>query len=197
MPKMAASTFLKLMSQRSEEKLRDLSAYDRPGGYDAHRNLRLAIAEGTSDGTIDHLHDALSAIPVVQERARALELEPLIERKLLEQSDVFVTPPQLTWTAPNRGFSVNLHPDVGMQQGNHVLYAFLYFHSKVRPTSTTAGALIHLAKRELGPLVGEADEFAVIDVRTGDTFKKVMRFSPDLLAKEVRDLDSHFGSKAR
>lgn len=197
MPRMAASTFLKLMSQRSEEKLRDLAAYERPGGYDAHRNLRLAIAEGTSDGTIDGLHAALSAIPVSKERSRALELEPLIERKLLEQSEVFVTPPQMTWTSPNGGFSVNLYPDVGMQQGNHVLFAFLYFHSTVRPTSTTAGALIHLAKRELGPHVGEADEFAVIDVRAGETYKKIMRLSPDLLAKEIRDLDSHFGSRAR
>lgn len=195
MPKLAAATFLKLMSSRPDQILRDLSAYEKPGGYDAHRNLRLAIARGTADGTIERLHAELDAISVIDERKRALVMEPTIRKKLLEQGDVFLDAPGTIWHSPKGHFSVDLQPDVGIQRGNHRVFAFLYFHAAVRPTPTTAGALIHLAREQLD--IDEGDEVAVIDVRDPTTYKAVMGLSPLLVEKTVRELDAWFGGRSR
>lgn len=198
MPRIAPATFLKLISSRPEQKLRDLLAYERPGeGYDGHRNLRLAVRRGVADGSLDGLHDALERIPVLEERRRALRFEPTIAKRLRAEGTQFIAPPQKLWESPRRQFSIDVYPDVGIQQGNHQLFAFLYFHGSIRPSRTTAGALIALATRALQPMMSEADEIAVIDVTGNKTFKAVYGLSRDLLTNEIAELDRWFGSRGR
>jgi hypothetical protein len=198
MPRIAPATFLKLISARPEQRLRDLLAYEKPGdGYDGHRNLRLAVSRGVSDGSLDGLHDALARIPVIEERRRALRFEPAIRKRLRAEGSQFVLPPRKVWESPRRQFSIDLHPDVGIQQGNHRLFAFLYFHGSVRPSRTTAGALIALATRALSSEMSEADEIAVIDVVGNKTFKAVYSLSRDLLANSIDELDNWFASRGR
>jgi len=196
MPRIAPATFLKLISSKPEQKLRDLRAYDRPGdGYDGHRALRLAVRRGVADGSLDGLHAALDRISVIEERRRALRFEPTIRKRLRAEGNSFVEPPRAVWESPGRQFSMELYPEVGIQQGNHRLFAFLYFHGSVRPSRTSAGALIALARGRLA--IGEADEIAVIDVPGEKTFKAVYPLSRELLIDEVSHLDRWFGSRGR
>jgi len=197
MPRIAPNTLLKLMSQRSEDKVRDLRKYDEPGGYDATKLFRKAIQSGLLEGGLEGVAARIERIPVPIEKSRAKGFFPLLKRKLEAIGTTFVEPPRTLWRSPKRTFSVDFHPEAAVIEGNHRTIVFVYCNQKTRPTPTSAGALIVLARRALADILDEADEVVVLDIARGVNHRTVNNTSAAVLDKEIADLDTWFAARGR
>jgi hypothetical protein len=197
MPRIAPNTLLKLMSQRSEDKVRDLRKYDEPGGYDATKLFRKAIQLGLLEGGLSGVEARIDRIPVPAEKSRAKGFFPVLKRKLEAIGTTFVEPPRAVWRSPKRTFSVDFHPEAAIIEGNHRTLVFVYCNQKTRPTPTSAGALIVLAQRALSEALAEADEIVILDIARGTAHRTVNNTSPAVLDKEISDLDSWFAARGR
>lgn len=197
MHRIAPNTLLKLMSQRSEDKVRDLRKYDDPGGYDATKLFRKAIQVGLLESGLEGVAARIDKIPVPAEKSRGKGFLPVLKRKLEAIGKNFIEPPRALWRSPKRTFSVDFHPEAAVIEGNHRTLVFVYCNQKTRPTPTSAGALIVLAKRALAEALDEADEIVVLDIARGTSYRAVNNTSAAVLDKEISDLDSWFAARGR
>ncbi|MBI3437858.1 MAG: hypothetical protein HY054_04270 [Proteobacteria bacterium] len=197
MPRIAPNTLLKLMSQRSEDKVRDLRKYDEPGGYDATKSFRRAIQLGLPEAGLAGVALRIEKIPVPSEKSRAKGFFPVLKHKLESIGTKFIEPPRALWRSPKRMFSVDFHPEAAIIEGNHRALVFVYCNQKTKPTPTSAGALIVLARRALKEVSEEADEIVVLDIARGTAYRAVNNTSAEVLDKEIADLDAWFASRAR
>jgi len=183
------ATFLKLLTQDTGDKIRDLEKYGRPGGYDFWRPLRDGM-----DGLVGHgrlqskVQADIAANASANSKKRNLEVFDQAAEWFAKQAGTGFFPNRGVWKSPAGMFSVQIEPEIGLEKKNgQQLVAAIYGRAAPRIRRDQAGAAIILLERTYK---SNADiEFGILDAAAGKLHKAKSNVSEALLEAETKFID--------
>lgn len=191
-PVIGLSTFVKLVSQRTEEKLREIAKYERPGGFDRYQFAK----EGLTDHIVlgKPLGDVIADLPgsdqnFVDANADVVSAVADWKKKFGGKG---IDSPRGIWRSPNDKFSIAIKPEFGVEKGGRRHFVSIYSHGSVRPTATSVGAGLLAASAALRDSLEETDIVCFLDVRLPKLYKKAPNLSQKVLDSEVAFFEAEF-----
>lgn len=182
------STFLKFLTLDTGDKIRQLEAYAKPGGFDFYRTSR--------DGVLQHCAHGRERVRVIKDiRATAppnaidhnVEIFEHSSDWLQKQKGQRVAPSRGVWPSPNKVFSVHIEPEIGLETKAHKRIIAVYPRREPRLNRDIAGAGVLLLQR--GYRGGGDEEFAILDAYGGKAFKAPTNISNQLLEREIETIE--------
>lgn len=177
------ATFLKLLTQSTGDKVRDLSKYAQPGGFDFYRTSRDGVTDlCTGSKTLDEVKSSINALAPQNAVDRNIEI---VENFLLwreKQAAMGKQPSRSIWTSPNEIFSIYIEPEISLISGNAEKVLAVYPRKDPRINRDQAGAgIILLQKHYKG---SGSEKFGVLDA-----FGQKAFWSPTNASQAILDHD--------
>jgi hypothetical protein len=171
-PQIALTTFLKLLTRGTPEKVGEYSKYLSPGGYDYYWSLKAAASELTINGK--PLGECEAQIKGSVRRASELEhnLSGLnsLAKWVAVQKGAFFKPPHAICWSPKKHLGVKLEPEFGLKTSEGSRIITLWNAKTSELSQRVAGVGIYLMKQHLR-LDGHPNcEFSIFDLRKQRSF---------------------------
>ncbi len=183
------ATFLKLLTQDTGDKIRDLEKYGRPGGYDFWRPLRDGMDAFVGHGLgIEDVRRDISINASANSSTRNLEVFEQAATWVSRQNGRGFIPNRAVWRSPGGMFSVQIEPEIGLERRNGCqLVAAIYGRKEPRIRRDQAGAATLLLERTYRS--NEDVEFGILDASAGVLHRARSNVSEALLDAETRFID--------
>ena len=194
MPVLHFSTFLKLLASPTGERIRSISKYAQPGGFDYWRSLRTGIAMmALPDTTVAdarlYVHDNSGG----NNRDNCLDRFDNISSWVNRQSGALSEVSQRgVWTSPNEVFSVYIEPELEIIGRNGSRVIAFYPTEQPALNRDVAGSGILLLRRYYGE--GSNSQFQIYDVNRNLCHRTPTNVSGELLNADISDIERHFGN---
>lgn len=182
------STFLKFLTLDTGDKIRDLEAYAKPGGFDYYRSSRDAVMQHSAHGRSREqvIKDIAAAAPH-NAVAHNVEIFEHTADWLEKQKGKRVVPSRGVWPSPNKVFSVHIEPEIALDVGDKTKVVAVYPRKDPRLSRDTAGAGIVLLRRSYRGTGRE--EFAILDAYGQRAYKSPTNISEALLDREIQTIE--------
>lgn len=185
------STFMKLLTQTTGERIRDIEKYAKPGGFDYWRSSR--------DGLVQHSAHGRDRSRVVAD-IEANPAENTVENNkvvfescadwLAKQSQQRFAPNRGVWPSPNGVFSVHIEPEIGIEKRNGEKQVIaVYPRKEPRLTRDIGGAGVLLLRR--GYRGDGTEVFGVLDAGAGAVVKAQTNVSEMILDEEIDRIEQN------
>jgi hypothetical protein len=189
MPVIAFTTFLKCLASSTQEKLRQYALYDQPGGYDFYTQLkRNASAVSSGSKRWDSAQAAIDSIAGDAERKHNRSAMTALRHWVERRNATLFDPPEGLARSPNRGLTVRLNPELGVEfKGSRHVVAL--WATKKPPLSTrVAGVGVKLLQDALAHGEFADCQFNVLDLRANRIYgsKAIGKDTARLLALEFK-----------
>lgn len=183
------STFLKLLTLDSGDKIRQLENYAKPGGFDFYRSSRDAVLNYWSHGkSRESVIDEITKSAPQNAISHNIEIFDNVASWLDKQSGEKIAPSRGVWTSPSKIFSVHIQPEIGLKKSNQQRILAVYPRRDPRLNRDQAGAGLLLLKKAYRG-TGEED-FGVLDAYGQKAYWSPTNVSSTLLDLEVRLIES-------
>ncbi|MGI9482385.1 MAG: hypothetical protein ACR2OR_08515 [Hyphomicrobiales bacterium] len=161
--KMHFATFLKLLTQSTGDKIRDLERYATPGGFDFYQPSRKGLNRYCGQGiTRDQVLQEIENSSARNSKARNKEIFEKASHWIEKQSGEGAKTRKGIWQSPNRIFSVHIEPEISIRTKNALLVVAVYPRKDVRIRRDQAGAGQILLSR--GYQSSGNEKFGILDV---------------------------------
>jgi hypothetical protein len=150
MPNVSLSSFLKILSQGTPQKIREYGKYLTPGGYDFYWQLKDAAFALTVGGkTFDDCVQPINQIKRDVERKHNYEGLKNLRKWISGQSCSFFPAPQGSCSSPKGYLKVKLEPEFGLQEGDkrRLIYIWNCKGTELKPV--IAGVGIYMMQKHL------------------------------------------------
>lgn len=179
------ATFLKLLTQDSGDKIRDLEKYGHPGGWDFWRPLRDGFDSYVGHG---RARDEVEGDIRVNSTANSLERNLGVFQQAADwldrQSGERFLPNRAVWRSPTQIFSVQIEPEIGLRARNGTETVIsIYGRSEPRLRRDQAGAAVILKERAFRR--SNQMTFAILDAGAPTLHRARSNVSEQLLDAEV------------
>ncbi len=182
------STFLKLLTLDTGDKIRQLTNYTRPGGFDFYRSLREAtIAHTEGQRSVDEAEKILRASAGSNTLDTNLEIFHRVAAWLSKQSGTCVPSPRAVWPSPAKQFTIVIAPEISIQRGNEIRTLAIYPRRQARLNGDKAGAAIILMQQCLP--APDGTRFGILDVFGERAHHSSTNYSSAVLAREIATID--------
>ncbi len=185
------STFLKLLASSNAERIRNISRYAQPGGFDYWRTFRTGVCNiALDDSTIETARNYVSQNTPDGNRDNCLNKFDKVSAWLNRQQGTYSGNERGIWNSPNNVFSVHIEPEMQItgRAGSRVI-AF-YPNNAPALSRDTAGSGILLLRRHYGQ--GCNSQFQIYDVERNKCYKTPTNVSMNLLDTDIQAIEGHF-----
>jgi hypothetical protein len=201
MPSISLTSFLKILTKGTPQKVQEYSKYLSPGGYDFYWPLKEAAHALTAGGeSYRDCAKSIEDIPREVERKHNLDgLKALY--KWLQKNGVteFFVGPAGSCSSPGGHLTIKLEPEFGFVKNGQRRLAQLWNSKGANLTRTAAGVGIFLLESHLA--VGEfADcKAGILDLRKRDllVYDAVPRNVQAMVTSELAWVDSFFATQKK
>lgn len=195
MPKIALSSFLKIVGLGTPQKAREYAKYLSPGGYDFYWQLKEAAHALTIEGQpFDRCVQPINQIKRDAERKHNHDGLKALNAWISGRGYTFFTPPQGSCSSPKKLLTVKLEPEFGYYVEGKRRIVYLWSSKTTELKSTIAGIGIYLMQRHLA--VGEYQDCActMLDIRKSQLFvsDKLPSQIPLMVSSEFAWADNFF-----
>ncbi len=187
---MNLSTFLKLLTLNTGEKLRDVQKYKEAGGYDFYQALRAAHLKFGPTPDVSLGIDFISARASANAKKVNEDLYRASHEWILKQKGEFFSPSRALFRSPRNVFSVTVNPEIGLRTKSVDTAYAIYPRQHVRINRDQAGAALLLMSEAYGDTSNM--QFGVLDVTADKAFRTPTNMSKAILDAEVRFLEIEF-----
>jgi len=183
------ATFLKLLTQSTGEKIRDLSKYSQGGGFDFYRTSREGVTDICAHGKLP---------TVVVSKIKVLAADNAVERNveivehcstwLSKQSGAGSVPGRGVWRSPNKIFSVHIEPEISVTSGGTEKVLAVYPRREPRINRDQAGAgitLLQASYKKTGSV-----KFGILDAYGEKAFWSPTNASQSILDHDVAMIEN-------
>ncbi len=187
--KMHFATFLKLLTQNTGDKVRDLSKYGQSGGFDFYRSSRDGVTDVCVKG---------KSLDIVLSKVKILSPEYGVERNLdvvthchswfSKQSGQPKEPGHGVWRSPNKIFSVLIEPEISFVSGQIEKIVAVYPRKEPRINRDQAGAGIIVLQKAYKKVGNE--KFGILDAYAEKAFWSPTNASQSILDHEVAMIEN-------
>ncbi len=189
------TTFLKLLSQTTQEKARSYRRYDEPGGYDFYQSFKRGAEGITIKGeALDRAAHSIEALsnPVERVHNRAA-LTALVD--WLGARNTFFEPPRGVYRSPSKALTVSLKPEVCRTHKGRRQVIAVWNTKDVILTPTVAGVGIYMLRSKLARGDYADCTFHVLDLVRGKLYgpASIPNHVDSLLAAEFAVADQLLG----
>lgn len=183
------STFIKLLTLDTAEKIRHLSPYKKQGGVDYYKGYR-AAAQRLMSGN----HTPSEARKLVERSVLPASIDAnhnifdAVVSWLSRQQGSYFAPARSLWTSPNRVFSVKIEPEIGIERGARKSVIAVYPRAEPPLNRDRAGAallMLQQAQKGVGTTV-----FGILDAHRQKAFWSPTNLSSAVLDAEVATIES-------
>lgn len=192
MPILHFATFLKLLASPTGDRIRNISRYAQPGGFDYWRPLRSGITRMALNGTTNE--DArlyVSDNASENNRENCLNQFDKVAGWLGRQSGtVGDVSRRGVWNSPNGVFSVHIEPELEIMGRTGSRIIAFYPTDKPSLNRDIAGSGILLLRRYYGE--GSNSQFQIYDVNRNLCHRTPTNVSRNLLDADIQDIEYHF-----
>ncbi|MGN6771814.1 MAG: hypothetical protein ACTHJQ_18490 [Rhizobiaceae bacterium] len=183
------STFLKLLTQSTGDKIRDLSGYAQSGGFDFYRSSRDGVAEICAKSTsISTVIAKVKAIAPPNGIERNVEIVEHCSNWLSKQKGTGSKPKRSVWASPQKVFSVLIEPEILISSNAGLRVLAVYPRIEPRINRDQAGAGIIILKKAYK---GDGTEkFGILDAYAEKAFWSPTNASQSILEHEVAMIEN-------
>ncbi|MCR5857300.1 hypothetical protein [Mesorhizobium sp. J428] len=184
------STFLKLLTQNTGDKIRDLSKCSQAGGFDYYRTSRDGVASLCGDS---------KSLEFVKMRIKAMAPENAIDRNvkiaehcsnwLKKQTGTGKKAGKALWTSPKKIFSVHIEPEICLTQGGTNRILAVYPRDEPRINRDQAGAGILLIQKSYKAGSGP-NKFGILDAFAERAYWSPTNSSQSILDHEITMIEN-------
>lgn len=182
------STFLKLLTLDTGDKIRHLEGYATPGGFDFYRTSRDGVLQHSAHGrTRDRVVKDIKSLASPNAVEHNVEIFEHVADWLGKQKGKRFAPSRGVWPSPRKIFSVHIEPEIGLEVGQAKRIFAVYPRRDPRLNRDIAGAGVILLGRGYRGHGGE--EFGVLDAYGERAFKSPTNVSNALLDREIETIE--------
>ena len=194
MPVLHFSTFLKLLASPTAERIRNISRYAQPGGFDYWRPLRAGITRmALHDTTIEDARTYVSDNSSGTNRDNCIDRFDKIADWLARQPGTYSDVSRRgVWNSPNGIFSVHIEPELELMGRTGSRIIAFYPTDQPSLNRDIAGSGIVLLRRYYGE--GSNSQFQIYDVNRNLCHRTPTNVSRGLLDADILDIERHFES---
>lgn len=178
------STFLKLLTLDTGDKIRQLESYAKPGGIDFYKTSRDAVLKYSAHGMSQK--NAIAAIAKSAPQngvSYNIEIFENVASWLDKQAGERIAPVRSLWRSPSKIFSVHIEPEIGLEKNGKKKILAVYPRREPRLNRDKAGAGLLLLKQAYK---GSGDEdFGVLDAYGQKAYWSPTNVSSALLDVEI------------
>ncbi len=190
-PSIHFATFLKLIAQNTQDRIKSISKYDEPGGFDFWGPMRSAVSryavEGISQETALNEIERNSGAGNQQYCSTAFET---VATWVNNQGGSKHSVSHGIWTSPLETFRVKIEPEFQVISSRANKTVAVYPNKAPLMTRDVAGAGIIFMREHYG--IGYNGDFSVYDVQNRRCHSAMGNVSEQLLRASITDIDSHF-----
>jgi len=196
MPNVSLSSFLKILSKGTPQKVQEYGKYLTPGGYDFYWRLKDAARALTVEGkSFAECVKPIEAISRAVEKAHNLEGLKSLQRWLeVAAAATFFRPPAANCSSPEGLMNVKLEPEFGIVIDGHRRLVQIWNSKGGTLNRTIAGAGIYLIQEYLCRAEFGDCEGAVLDLRKRELYlaAAIPPNIPMIVASELAWVDGFF-----
>lgn len=164
------TTFLKLLSQTTQEKARSYRRYDEPGGYDFYQSFKRGAEGITTKGeTLERASGAIEALSNLVEREHNRSALASLAT-WLGARNTFFDPPRGFYRSPSKTLTVVLKPEICRSHKERRQVIAAWNTKDVALTPTVAGVGIYMLRTKLARGEYVDCSFHVLDLVRGKLY---------------------------
>jgi hypothetical protein len=183
------STFLKLLTLNTGDKIRHLEGYASPGGFDFYRPSREgAFAYCAHGRSRTRVAEDIKKNAASNALERNLDIFEDVANWLDKQKGERNSTSRGVWRSPKKTFSIHIEPELGLIQAGRQKVVAVYPRKEPRINRDQAGAAILLLSE--GYKTTEQIEFGILDCKGGKAFWSPTNVSQALLTSEVAMIEA-------
>lgn len=185
--KMHFSTFMKILAMNPGDKIRHISKYEQPGGYDYYISSRKGVRDYCLNlKTKEQVIRMIESSPNSSERN--LEIFDSMETWKKKNRGLYSKPYKGIWRSPNKFFGVHIEPEIAYHAGDiqHVVAVYPSKNERINRDQAGAGILL-LQKGYKG--TGK-EKFGIYDVEANKTHRAQTNISARLLENEIEFIEN-------
>jgi hypothetical protein len=192
-PRMALTTFLKLVMLPTNDKFQQLSKYETPGGYDFYWSMKKAVS-GIIEGKIDieKAKETLDKLTNATERSHNLSGLKSAVKWLDKNPGTYFKPPSFDMKSPAGRFTIRLEPEIGHETPSGRKVIALWNTKVPELRKNTAGVGVALLTRELATGKFADCSFYILNLRTKKLWgpECIPNNAPHILGADIATIDA-------